>query len=61
MRNQKRIKTITKLLEEYWTKNPDLRLCQLISNLHGNGRQDIFHTQDEEVQEVLEKRLKAEK
>ena len=58
MRDIKRIKRIIKLLEKYWNKEPDLRLCQLISNLHGNGKQDIFYTEDDELEKVLKDRLK---
>lgn len=53
MRNPQRIKRISKLLEECWELEPDWRLCQFISNLHGVGRQDIFHTEDDELEKVL--------
>jgi uncharacterized protein YihD (DUF1040 family) len=55
MRDPKRIKRILSKLDKYWKKNPDWRICQLISNLHGTGPQDIFHTEDEELEEVLDK------
>lgn len=57
MRNKNRIKRIIQLLEEYWEMNPNLRLCQLVSNLHGNGKQDIFFTEDDEIEEVLQARI----
>jgi len=33
MRGAGRIKLIIAELEKYWTKNPDLRLCQIIGNI----------------------------
>ena len=57
MRNKKRIPKIIKLLQEYWEKYPDLRLCQLISNLHGTGKQDIFFTEDDELEKLLKEEL----
>lgn len=32
MRDPKRIDEVLGLLREYWTKKPDLRLCQIIGN-----------------------------
>jgi hypothetical protein len=58
MRDPKRIKRIIIKLEKFWKKNPDWRFCQLISNLHGRGPQDIFFTEDEELEQVLDKNLK---
>lgn len=57
MRDPKRIKRILNLLEKYWEQVPDQRLCQIISNLHGVGQQDIFHTEDDELEKVLAKNL----
>ena len=54
MRDPKRIKPIIEKLEKAWELYPDWRLCQLISNLHGTGPQDIFHTRDEELEKGLE-------
>lgn len=33
MRDPARIKIILSLLENYWQKNPDLRLCQIVGNI----------------------------
>lgn len=55
MRDPKRIKPILKKLEKLWNMFPDWRLCQLISNLHGAGRQDIFYTEDNELEKGIEK------
>lgn len=56
MRDPKRIPRILNKLQREWEKNPDWRLCQLISNLHGNGRQDIFYTEDDVLEDCLDKR-----
>ena len=53
MKESDRVGLLSKLLIA-WNKHPEWRLCQLISNLHGAGRQDIFHTQDEELLRVLD-------
>jgi len=53
MRDEKRIPKIIKLLEEAWTLVPDWRLGQLISNLVGSGRQDVFHPEDDQWEEYL--------
>ena len=37
MRNPKRIKLILEKIEQIWTKNPDLRLIQLLSNVLYNA------------------------
>lgn len=33
MREPARIKKLLSLLEKYWEKNPNLRLCQIIGNI----------------------------
>ena len=35
----------------------DIRLCQLISNLHGTGVQDIFYTYDDKLEKMIDKAL----
>lgn len=52
-RDPKRIKEIMSLLEKAWELAPDWRLCQLISNLHGTGPQDIFYTEDDVLKQLL--------
>jgi len=54
MRNPKRIKKILKLLEEIWTKNPDLRLTQLIGNCFEPG--DLYNVEDERLEKALKER-----
>jgi len=55
MRDQKRIDRIILLLDEAWKLVPDWRLGQLISNLLGAGRQDVFHPEDDVWEKLLEK------
>jgi hypothetical protein len=54
MRDPKRISRICKKLEKVWKRSPDQRLCQLISNLHGPGPQDIFFTEDEIIEDIMD-------
>jgi len=52
----------TRLIEKLaklYANSYDLRLCQVISNLHGLGQQDIFFTYDDQLEEMLDKELKA--
>lgn len=58
MRDPKRIARIIDLIETGWKKVPDWRLCQFISNLHGTGPQDIFHTEDDALEAGLKKFIK---
>ena len=59
MRDPKRIKPIMKKFEEYWTKNPDLRLGQIIANCvrayDGRLNCDPFYLEDEDLVAGLEK------
>ena len=61
MRDKKRIKRITDKLEKLWITVPDWRFCQLISNLHGLGPQDIFHTEDDDLEEAIDEMLDESK
>jgi hypothetical protein len=55
MRDPARIERIGRKLITVWHMKPDWRLCQTISNLHGTGPQDIFYTEDDDLEEVLDK------
>lgn len=59
MRDPNRIKPILKKLEDYWTKNPDLRLGQIIANCvraHDDRLNcDPFYFEDEDLVNGLEK------
>ncbi len=58
MRRPDRIAPVIKKLQTAWALVPDWRLCQLISNLHGNGQQDIFHTEEDELEQALDDFIK---
>ena len=53
MRNPKRIELILEEIKKAWQKNPDIRLCQLLSNVareHCNWENDdLFHLDDYEL------------
>lgn len=58
MRKPERIPKIVKLLEEAWTKVPDWRLGQLVSNLQGPGPHDVFFPEDEKWEKWLKDFIK---
>jgi uncharacterized protein YihD (DUF1040 family) len=48
MRDPKRIKKMLKQIEKIWTKNPDLRLFQLLLNPLGlSGNTSIYYLEDD--------------
>ena len=57
MRGKKRIKRILGLIEKIWSKNPDLRLLQLIYHCFPVGKTgyifDLFYTEDTELEEKI--------
>lgn len=55
MKDPKRVKRIARLFAEAWELVPEWRFCQLISNLHGTGPQDIFYTEDDDLEKSLNK------
>ncbi len=58
MRDPKRIKKILAEIEKYWTKYPDLRLGQMMSNFWSefeNTESDIFFLEDDKLLKVLKK------
>lgn len=52
-RSAERIAEMVALLEEIWTKCPDLRLGQLIVNLSGDENK-LFYMEDDEMLERME-------
>lgn len=65
MRPPERIPKLLELLGEYWKKNPELRLGQLILNLTKEHKHrvlintpDVFYVDDDDLQVVLETLLK---
>lgn len=61
MRDPKRIKPLLQLIEIYWNQNPDLRLCQILSNIAPPGLLDLYHLEDDKVEETLKAILKMRK
>lgn len=58
MRDPNRIKPLLKQIEAYWTKYPDLRLAQIISNAnsrhHGTTtNHDVFYLEDDDLLQNL--------
>lgn len=45
-------------LKRLWIGLDSYRFCQLVSNLHGNGPQDIFHTEDDDFEKMIDKMIK---
>jgi hypothetical protein len=60
-RDKKDKDRLIKKLAELYNKQYDIRLCQLISNLHGVGRQDIFFTYDDELEIIIDNLLEEKK
>lgn len=56
MRDLSRIDKILSSLKEYWNKNPDLRLGQILCNCSFiiNGTDDPFYLEDEDLIKFLE-------
>lgn len=53
-RDPKRINRIIEILRAKWLTNPDLRLCQLITNSIGIFKaEDLFFIEDTELEEAL--------
>jgi len=48
VRDPKRIGHLLSLINDIWTANPDLRLCQLISNCFESGG-DLYHVEDDNL------------
>ena len=54
MRDPERIDRIINKLRGLWHTHPDWRLGQLVSNLQGPGRQDVFFTEDDEWERLID-------
>jgi uncharacterized protein YihD (DUF1040 family) len=59
LRDPARIDAILSLIEKYWKANPDLRLCQIISNLSRNTSfsVDRFYMEDDLLKVLLEEEI----
>lgn len=57
-RPPERIPRVLALLEEYWTRYPDLRLAQIVVNAVGvNSVPEVFHAEDDQVDQWLRDRV----
>lgn len=45
------------VIRNYWILNPDLRLCQLLSNITAQADIDIYYYEDRRLLKVLKKYL----
>lgn len=61
MRDPKRIDRILELLKKAWLIQPDLRLCQLLSNRFPANAGDLFYIEDARVEQALMEFLKENK
>ena len=58
VRDPKRIHRILFALKKFWERNPDLRLSQIIGNIHGPG--DAYNMEDTVVEAwIVEENEKA--
>lgn len=51
MRDKERIKRIVAKLQLLWEEMPDMRFCQLVSNI--TNKNDIFYIEDTEFEKML--------
>jgi len=54
MRDKNRIPIVGGKLIQAWSFVPDWRLGQLVSNLQGPGRHDVFQMEDDQWEELLD-------
>ena len=54
MRDRARIQRIIGKLRAAWMTQPDLRLTQLIVNLHRDKRYPLFNVEDTETEKALD-------
>ena len=62
MKSSKEIEETIESIKKVWYKVPELRLCQLLSNVaRSNGwkTNDLFYLEDSELRESLEKYMKS--
>ena len=58
MRDPKRIDRVLNKLKQYWEKNPDLRLGQILINANKNGKYiSAFYMEDDEFEAWIENKL----
>ena len=63
MRNPDRIKPMLIGLQIYWEMHPDLRLCQMLSNIATIGGwkdKDLYYLEDEDLMKHLDTTIRKE-
>lgn len=60
MRGPNRIKPFLAVLEECWSRVPDWRFGQLISNFQLQAGRDLFYIEDDVMEEMLKEYCKFE-
>jgi uncharacterized protein YihD (DUF1040 family) len=61
MRPTNRIDSILDKLKELWKKEPDTRLVQLLINIIGYERGDVFYLEDDELEKLIDEELSKQK
>ena len=61
MRDIERIPPLLAKFQEAWELVPDWRFGQLVSNLLGTGRQDVFFAEEEKWSELIDAFIQANK
>jgi len=61
MRDKERISEILGLLQYYWEDRPDMRFCQIVSNLTFFNELDIFYIEDDVFLESLKNAIERDK
>jgi len=56
-RDPARIDTILNVLREYWSKNPDLRLGQILENISSRSSKPTFYLEDDILLDQLNSNL----
>jgi uncharacterized protein YihD (DUF1040 family) len=63
MRDPNRIKPLLDALRIYWEMHPDLRLCQMLSNIAtigGWSDKDLYYLEDKDLMEHLKTTVRKE-
>lgn len=54
MRNPERIKIILKEIEDFGTKEPDLRFAQVVEIIrHKTGHEHMYYVEDDKILEII--------
>jgi uncharacterized protein YihD (DUF1040 family) len=65
MRDPNRIPYILEMIKQYWEKHPELRLCQLLSNIAIGQKvwdqNDLYYLEDEKLIAAIVQQLSEDK